>query len=132
MTKTYFITSMMISLFFGFIAYVALFSEISAFSYLLMKILLTVGVFGFGFFHFTAYQICGSIVSGFYDAKYKKGEIGFWGSNSSVGNIVGFFISNYIIHQLDLRWEVSFFLFAIINLITAFAMYFWLTMPEED
>jgi hypothetical protein len=66
--KVYFITSMLISCTFGSLAYIGLFREEGYLDGNWPKLLLTVGVAGFGFFHLAAYQICGSIVSGYYDS----------------------------------------------------------------
>ena len=59
---------MMISACFGLVAYIALAEDFSVMSTKLAKVLLTLGVFGFGFFHMAVYQICGAVISGHYDA----------------------------------------------------------------
>lgn len=69
MKKVYFITSMMISIFFGLVAYIALIEDMSIITGSLAKILLTLGIMGFGFFHLAVYQICGAVISGYYDSK---------------------------------------------------------------
>lgn len=104
MKKVYLATAMMISSCFGMIAYVALMEEMSIMSTRLAKVLLTIAVGGFGFFHMAAYQICGAVVSGYYDSNRESSKLGFWGSSSSVGNIIGFFVSNMVIYQFELMW----------------------------
>jgi hypothetical protein len=99
MKKVYFITSIIVSFCFGFIAYVAMYSELTFISLKAAQILLTLGVFGFGFFHLAFYQICGAVTSGYYDSNTESAKLGFWGSAASIGNVVGFFISNLAIHQ---------------------------------
>lgn len=66
MKKVFFITSMLISCCFGAIGYYGLFLESSIIGVKVGKILVTLGVIGYGFFHLAVYQICGAIVSGYY------------------------------------------------------------------
>ena len=69
MKKVFFITSIIVSLCFGFVAYLAIYTQMGLISLKIAKILLTLGVFGYGFFHLAFYQICGAVISGYYDSK---------------------------------------------------------------
>ena len=132
MKKVYFITSIIVSLCFGLVAYISLFSEMDIVSLKVAKVLITLGIFGFGFFHMAFYQICGSVISGYYDSKTESANLGFWASSLSVGNVMGFLLSNLIIHEFQQKWEVTFFLMAILSLVMGFAVHYLLEIPAED
>jgi len=71
MSRVYFISATIISVCFGLIACLSLFQDNiqHSTSQNITKILLTLGIFVFGFFQMALYQICGSIVSFYYDSK---------------------------------------------------------------
>lgn len=69
MKKAYFVTSIVVAFCFGLVAYIAMGFQVYIIGIKIAKILLTATIFCFGFFHMAFYQICGAVISGYYDSK---------------------------------------------------------------
>lgn len=58
----------------------------------------------FGFFQFSFFPSLITIFSHHFNVKHDGSLVGIWSSKSNVGNIIGFFLSNFMVYQLGLRW----------------------------
>ena len=58
----------------------------------------------FGFFQFTAFPLSLTIFSNHFNVKTEGSLVGIWSSKSNAGNIVGFFLANFMVYQLHTQW----------------------------
>jgi sugar phosphate permease len=59
-------------------------------------LLITLGCFGF--FQFTAFPLSLTIFSSHFNVKTEGSLVGIWSSKSNAGNIIGFFLSNFLVY----------------------------------
>ena len=92
---------------FSIIPIISLYSEPSSiseeagfFTYFLLII-----CFGcFGFFQLSFFPATLTIFSHHFDVKNDGRLVGIWSSKSNAGNIIGFFLANFLVYQLHIRW----------------------------
>lgn len=65
---------------------------------------LLIGLGLFGFFQFSFFPATITIFSGYFNVKKEGRLVGFWSSKANLGNIIGFFLSNFLVYQLHIRW----------------------------
>ena len=91
------------------------------------SILPITGLIVFGFFQFAAWPSLLTITNQYFDLKKEGAMMGFWASNSSIGNIVGFALTGLIVDVLQLGWQTAMIVVACLQLILAFEVYFVVT-----
>lgn len=58
----------------------------------------------FGFFQFTSFPLSLTIFSHHFNVKTQGSLVGIWSSKSNAGNIIGFFMANFLVYQLHTQW----------------------------
>ncbi len=131
LTKLYLISSMCISSFFSCLPFISLLFPDELYYHIKndrstveFDIVIPIAMIGYGFSHLATWQTILALMSAHWHSKKEGSYMGFWSSMSCVGNILGFFSSNFMTQALKCRWEVTMLLFATLNLAFALLMFF--------
>ena len=76
---------------------------------------LTLIIVVFGFFHFFVFQCVCILIWQFFNPSKQGVVLEVWGTCMYFGDIIGFFMSNFLTDSLQMRWEATFIVFAILN-----------------
>jgi sugar phosphate permease len=63
-----------------------------------------IGLGSFGFCQFSFFPALITIFSSYFNVKKEGSLVGFWSSKSNAGNILGFFMANFLVYQLHVKW----------------------------
>ncbi len=86
--------------------------------------------FCFGFFQLNFFPGLLTIFGHSFNIKNDGKIVGIWSSKSNAGNILGFLLSNVLVYQLKVRWEVTMIICASLLIIMSILLGIFIKNPD--
>lgn len=84
----------------------------------------------FGFFQLTFFPSTLTIFGNSFSVKNDGRIVGIWSSKSNAGNILGFFMANFLVYHLEIKWEYTMIICSILLVVICFLMYKFVDNPD--
>lgn len=84
----------------------------------------------FGFFQLTFFPSTLTLFGQSFSLKDDGRLVGIWSSKSNFGNILGFFIANFMVYNLEIKWEYTMLLCSVSLIVACTLMYKLVGNPD--